>query len=167
MQRHSRCLVSVIVALVLLMSPSAAIGQEPGVTFDDGPSSKEYAIPLDAARNQTKTKRPSAKAPAPAPARKTARSAPSTGGVTAADEPKPKRSTKDKRETKTTTTQDDALAAVLPDPPRATQARVAEPVSADGTGAGVVIGGLALAALALGGLAGLVLRRRSAAVDEP
>ena len=153
--------------MVLLMSPSATIGQEPGVTFDDGPSSKEYAIPLDAARNQTKTKRPSTKVPAPAPGRNTARSAPSNGGVTAADEPKPRRSTKDKLDTKTTTTQDDALAAALRDSPRATQARVAEPVSADGTGAGVVIGGLALAALALGGLAGLVLRRRRGTLDEP
>ena len=139
------------------------------MTFDDGPSSKEYAIPLDAARNQTKTKRHSAKAPAPAPARKA--SEPSTGGGPAAEEPKPNRSTKVKRDKKSdkktnTTTEEDALAAALPDPPRATQARVVESAS-DGTGAGVVIGGLTLAALALGGLAGLVLRRRRATLDEP
>lgn len=141
------------------------------MTFDDGPSSKEYAIPLDAARNQTKTKRPSAKAPAPARASKA--SEPPTGGGPAADEPKTKRSTEVRRDKKsdrksdrkTNTTEDDALAA-LPDPPRATQARVVEPAS-DGAGAGVVIGGLALAAVALGGLAGLVLRRRRGTLDEP
>lgn len=137
------------------------------MTFDDGPSSKEYAIPLDAARNQTKTKRPSAKAPAPARASKASESP--TGGGPAADEPKTKRSTEVRRDKKsdkkTNTTEDDALAA-LPDPPRATQARVVEPAS-DGAGAGVVIGGLALAAVALGGLAGLVLRRRRGTLDEP
>ena len=54
--------------MLVLLSPSTAAGQEPGVTFDDGPSSKEYAIPLDAARGQTKTKAPKPKPRPAAPA---------------------------------------------------------------------------------------------------
>jgi hypothetical protein len=157
MKRNPMRLIPLVATLLLLM-PSVALAQEPGVTFDDGPSSKEYAIPLDSARGQTKTK-PKAKAK-PTPAR--AVTVPRATTTTTPAKPKKKAKTE-----KTETTTTPAVAAVPP------SSGTAGPVNADrtssssdGLSAGVVIAGLAVAALALGGLAGLVIRRRRTPIDE-
>lgn len=87
MFRDANPTVPVLVALALV-APGAAMAQEPGVTFDDGPANKEYEIPLAQARESagqdepasgtgtsrqgsgggSKTTSPSTGAPAPAPA---------------------------------------------------------------------------------------------------
>jgi hypothetical protein len=158
MHLHPRLIAMIVLALGLT-APNAAFAQQPGVTFDDGPSSKEYAIPLDAARGQTKTKAPTARVrTTPQPATPAPPPAPATTTATTTT-PKPK------EPTKTETTQSaPAVVAAPTDPPVAD----ATPASSgsDGTDAGVVIGGLALAAIVLGGLAGLLLRRRRQPIDE-
>ena len=163
MQRSQRCLASTIVA-ILLLSPGIAVAQSDAVTFDDGPSSKEYAIPLDAARGATKTKAPTPKAQAT-----TAAAPPAVVPPTATTPPsasKAKAKAKATSKTKTTTTQAVAPVTTPPQPPSTAATPVSAPASSNGTGAGFVIGGLALAAIALGGLAGLLLRRRRQPVDE-
>jgi hypothetical protein len=163
MQRSQRCLVSITVALTLLI-PGVAAAQSDGVTFDDGPSSKEYAIPLDAARGATKTKAPAPKPEATTPAPAATTPAPATPSASAtSSKPKPKPDTKKQS---TTTTQTAAPVVTTQDPPTTAATPVSTPAASDGTGPGVVIGGLALAAIALGGLAGLVLRRRRKPTDE-
>jgi hypothetical protein len=163
MQRNARMLASVLLALALT-SPGTALAQEPGVTLDDGPSSKEYAIPLDAARGQTKSKAPTARVRTtpPPPA---ATTPPATTPTTATSASSPKRKGAKKKHEKA---QAAAPVATTPDPPQSDPARVATPASSSSntTNAGLVIGGLAFAAVALGGLAGLVLRRRRQPLDE-
>lgn len=161
MQRSQRCLASVIAALTLL-SPSAALAQ---VTFDNGPSSKEYAIPLDSARGQTKTKAPKPKPQTPAPA--TTTPAPAATSTTPRSATAKKTSAEKAKGTTTTTTTAQSVAPVTttPDPP-ATGTQPASTSSSGGSSARIVIAGLALAVLALGGLAGLVLRRRRQPLDE-
>jgi MYXO-CTERM domain-containing protein len=155
-----------LVAGLLLLTPGVVLAQEPGVTFDKGPSSKEYAIPLDAARAKTKTKAPKPKStPTPAPAATTPTPpAPSTGGA-ASGTPSKKATTTTTAEPTQTQTQAAAPAGTTP-PTSADGAPVSNRSSSNGIGAGVIIASLAVAALVLGGLAGLVLRRRRTPIDE-
>lgn len=154
-----------LVAAFLLCLPSIALGQEPGVTFDDGPSSKEYAIPLDEARGQTRSKAPK---PKPEPA---AREATPTQTMTerATSSSSPPREMTRTTEDDETETQAAAPTSTLPGPPDggvALSTSRGDTSSADGPGAGLVIGGLAVAAVLLGGLAGLVIRRRRSPIDQ-
>jgi cobalamin biosynthesis Mg chelatase CobN len=149
---------------VALFAPAGALAQEPGVTFDDGPSSKEYAIPLDAARAQTRTKAP-------------ARASDSSAAATASDQPadaapatgqgsrdgSSSSSSSDRSSKRSDDRSRDANAGAEAASPTRTPASALDTRAAatsDGLGAGVVIAGLAAAALALGALGGLVLRRR-------
>jgi hypothetical protein len=163
MSRHPLLIASVVLALGPT-APSTAPAQAPGVTFDDGPSAKEYAIPLDAARGQTKTKAPTARVrTTPQPAA----TPPPPPAATTTPAAKPKSSQPEQQPTRTTKAAA-AVVAAPKDPPAADGTHAAAPASpgSDGTDAGVVIGGLALAAIALGSLAGLLLRRRRQPVDE-
>ena len=144
-----------IIAVLLLLVPSVALGQEPGVTVDDGPSSKEYAIPLDSARGQAKTKAPTAKTAPPASAA-TPTGTPATTTTTKSGE----RSAPDAE----TPQADDESTLAVPTTPPAPPAN-GTPVStrntsSNGMSPGVAIVGLAIALLVLGGIAGLVIRRR-------
>ncbi|MDP9344651.1 MAG: hypothetical protein M3P44_02820 [Actinomycetota bacterium] len=172
--------------MLLLVIPSAAAGQEPGVTVDSGPSSKEYAIPLAAARGQTKTKAPKPKA-TPAPAvtpktpsrvttdRSTARSESSVGrkkktAVSKGGSTGDSSSGRKKVTAKHDAQQPQAAVPTITTPaPRNAGARARVSSSrppSDDMSAGVVIAGLAVALLALGGLAGLLIRRRRTPIDD-
>jgi uncharacterized membrane protein len=155
--------VTSLVAALALAAPGAAIAQEPGVTLDNGPSSKEYAIPLDAARGQTKTKAPKKKTPAPAPKAVTATPAVTTPQPAAT--PSKKRAQKPNAKTSTTQTTAAVPSTLPPSDPPAT-VNSARTSNSDGASPGLVIGGLAVAVLALGALAGLVIRRRRTPIDE-
>jgi hypothetical protein len=159
-----------LLAALLLLPASGAFAQEPGVTFDDGPSSKEYAIPLEAARAQTRTKSPASRngSSSPATSRSASASAPpppdTSAGTTSGD-----RSTSSSPDRRTRQTRDAGTDDERAQTPVDATARPAESLdtrraatASDGLGAGVVIAGLAAAALALGALGGLVLRRRRA-----
>jgi hypothetical protein len=140
------------ISLVLVMlSGGVALGQEPGVTVEDGPSSKEYEIPLDSARGAAKTL-PKADAAQPTPP------------ATTTAEPAQRSTTTPGTDADGTSDQSRAaVPAVPPDEPPSGQATSSELTAApsdDGPPPAIVIGALALAVLALGGLAGLVLRRR-------
>lgn len=138
-----------------MLFPSVALGQEPGVTFDDGPSGKEYAIPLDSARRAAKRKRSSSARSQPTPSATTTPAPALRSTTTPAKEKDADRGTEESR------------AAVPAEPPGGPPANSSQPTTArsGGPGAGFVIGGLALAALALGGLAGLILRRRRSPIE--
>ena len=148
-----------IIAVLLLLVPSVALGQEPGVTFDDGPSSKEYAVPLDSARGQARTRAPTAKtAPSASAATPTG-----TSATTTTKSGEPSASDAD------TTQADDKAALATPTTPPAPPAD-GTPVStrdtsSNGMSPGMAIAGLAIAVLVLGGLAGLVIRRRGTPIS--
>jgi hypothetical protein len=136
-----------------LFSPSAALAQDPGVRVDNGPASKEYSLPLGAARALLQTRAPTDAALATTPAgatkgatQPTSGSGSATGGATNA-------------QGKPTGSSGAATTGTARRP-------TATPAASSGTGDGFVTAGLALAAVALGGLAGLVLRRKRTSAEE-
>lgn len=149
-----------MLVILAALAPATALAQ---VTFDDGPSSKEYAIPLDAARGQTGTKAPKAKTPQPAPQ---APAATTPAAAPTQTTPAKKKQPKAKSTTSTTTT---AAAGATTTPPATPPGADAAPVdtgsttaSSGGPSAALVIGALAIAVLGLGWLAGMLIRRRRA-----
>lgn len=130
---------------------SAAAAQENGVTVDPGsPSGKEYALPVDRARQQ---------AAAPKSSRSDSQRTPLFGegvgdDVQPSDVPA-KKAPAGKVGAATPTNEADAGAAIEP---RTSQARAAAPQGGLGFAAGIA-GGAAI--LLIGGLLGLWLRRRA------
>lgn len=64
----ARQIVASAVVTVCLLLPHGAAAQDPGVTMQEGPAQKEYAIPLEAAERQAAPPAGSSKKPPVAPA---------------------------------------------------------------------------------------------------
>ena len=148
-------------AIVFLTFAAPAIAQEDGVFIDpDSPSAKEYGIPLEAERRQAD--------PAQEPdagIRQGSRSSPIFGAGIVGDGERPEKTNADApgsagkkrerdapREAKPRESDDDAVV-------RAAAANPGAP--SGGAGVPLTIAGVAAGVLFIGGLAGLLLRRRA------
>ena len=150
---------AVIAALASLLVAAPASAQEDGVFLDpDSPSAKEYQLPLESERRQADPEQePSAGIV------QGERSSPIFGtGIVGGDESERARSGSQSNK-------DDAPASSRSGEPQPDQrdAEIVEAATsnpgppAGGVGVALIIGGVAVGVLLLGGVAGLLLRRRA------